>query len=237
MRATIEYIVALVGVVTVVGTIGCASAPTIGPADDAQLADGGPGATATAHGVRLVATVDRWRWNPGELDEFVTPMLIDIENKGDRPVRVRLSDIRLMGDRGVDLAALPPYRIKGRVERTVQTHAYAVEGFYAAPHLRHHYSRYPIYDDPFFYNRHYYRTYHPVYRTYAIELPTQAMLDRALPEGVLEPGGKVTGFTYFERVDGKVAKRTKALLLVMKVADAESGEELGTVEIPFAVQP
>ncbi len=217
-------------------TAACASNPTVTPADNAQLADGGPGATATAENVRLVATVNRWRWTPDQLDEFVTPMLIEIENNGDRPVRVRLSDIRLMGDAGVALAALPPYRIKGRAERTVESHAYGVESFYTAPHLRHHYSRYPIYDDPFFYNRYYYRTYYPVYRTYSIELPTQSMLDRALPEGVLEPGGKVTGFVYFERVDRTVARRTQRLQLTMKVVDADSGRELGIVDIPFAVQ-
>lgn len=40
---------------------GCASTPTVRPAPDANVHEGGPGVTGSAAGVRLVATLDEWR--------------------------------------------------------------------------------------------------------------------------------------------------------------------------------
>ena len=219
---------------TIVALSGCASAPVLAPGPETKLAEGGPGAVASAAGVRVTATVDRWRWNPSDLDEFVTPILLRVENDSERPVRVRLEDIRLVGKRGVYLAALPPYRVRGRSKRTVRSHAYGFEAFSVAPYLHPYYPWYPrsrfhFYHDHFFY----YRTYYPVYRTYSIPLPTQEMLERALPEGTVNPGGTAMGFVYFERVDRDIARRTRRLNLLFQVVDAETQEELGVASIGF----
>ena len=91
---------------------GCASTPTLAPTPDTKLADGGPGATSVAGDVRVIATLDEWRYEPKELGEFVTPVHVTIRNDSDHPIRVRFSDIRMMGDNGVRLSALPPYRVE-----------------------------------------------------------------------------------------------------------------------------
>ena len=220
-----------------VAAAGCASTPTLAPGAETKLADGGPGAVATDAGVRVVATVDDWRWNPTDLSDFVTPVRLDVENNSDRPVRIRFKDIRLVGAAGVRLAALPPYRVRGEATRTIESHGYAVESFTVAPHLHGYYpdyrrSRHYFYPEQYYY----YRTYYPVYHTYSIPLPTQAMLDRALPEGTLAAGGTATGFVYFQRLDRKAAKRSDYLDLLFQVVDAETQQALGVVRIRFDIR-
>ena len=60
-------------------------------------------------------------------------------------------------------------------------------------------------------------------------LPTPEMLERALPEGVLEPGRTTSGFLYFERAPAAPAR----LELTALVVDALSGEPRGTVVVPI----
>jgi hypothetical protein len=57
------------------------------------------------------------------------------------------------------------------------------------------------------------------------------MLAEALPEGVVQEGGKVSGFLYFEGV----ANRESRVEFVMNLVDASNGENFGQVSIPFAV--
>jgi hypothetical protein len=57
------------------------------------------------------------------------------------------------------------------------------------------------------------------------------MIAEVLPEGVLEPGGRVEGFLYFERVDPQAPRvRFRADL-----TSADTGEVFGEVSIPFTV--
>jgi hypothetical protein len=65
-----------------------------------------------------------------------------------------------------------------------------------------------------------------------VPLPTPKMLEVALREGVLEPGGIVRGFLYFDKVDDEISR----LSLTVKLAAAESGETLVDVTMPFAVE-
>ncbi len=63
-------------------------------------------------------------------------------------------------------------------------------------------------------------------------LPSREMMERALPEGVVDSGGRVSGFLYFQHVD----RREAQVSLEMKLVDAKTGESLGHLTIPFVVQ-
>ena len=52
----------------------------------------------------------------------------------------------------------------------------------------------PLMCDPFFY-----ASYYP--RFVQLQLATGDMVQKALPEGALQPGGRMTGFLYFDNVD------------------------------------
>jgi hypothetical protein len=63
-------------------------------------------------------------------------------------------------------------------------------------------------------------------------LPTQDMVKRALPEGRLENGGTIAGFLYFQGV----ADRERQVILQAQLMDANTGEGLGELSIPFYVR-
>lgn len=67
------------------------------------------------------------------------------------------------------------------------------------------------------YNEHYY--------SYWRELPTPDMRRRALPDGVLESGGRAEGWFYFEKVQDNVDRLTFRADLV----HAETGRQFGEI--------
>lgn len=218
--------------------LGCAGTPTVSPSDSDKRVERerGPTMEVTEADVTLRATSGTWRWNPTDLDQFVTPMLLEIENDSDRPVRIRFQDIRMVGDNGVYLAALPPYDIRGETTRTVQSHAYTHDGFVVAHHVHPYYPRHPRSRHHYYHDYYYYRTYHPVYQTYTIRLPTTDMLQRGLPEGVVEPGGRAMGFVYFQPVTRNIARRTATLDLLFQIIDAENQADLGVLSVGYNVR-
>ena len=73
----------------------------------------------------------------------------------------------------------------------------------------------------------YWERFVPVMRT--VDLPTFDMLRKALPEGVLEPGGRLSGFVYFEDV-GPGVERVE---LRADFENADTGERIVRLGIPF----
>jgi hypothetical protein len=59
--------------------------------------------------------------------------------------------------------------------------------------------------------------------------PTDDMLAAALPEGVLQVGGSVEGFLYFQRVD----EPTGAVQLQIALVDASIGQPFGDIAVPL----
>jgi hypothetical protein len=218
---------------TLVWMVGCASQPTLRPAPEAKLVQGSSkAAVATAEGVRMEARVDAWRWSPTNLDRQLTPILVRIENNSERPLRVRFEEFQLVTPGGMAYAALPPFDIRGEVTQRVGTYAYSAPGFYLAPHLGPYYSGFGLYGRPFGHYPSYYTSYYPVYGRY--ELPTRDMLVRALPEGVLEAGGRITGFLYFANLKALDPQPDRVRLRYVLVG-ADARERFGAIEIPFNV--
>jgi len=85
-----------------------------------------------------------------------------------------------------------------------------------------------VYGGAFPFDRGYYGEYYGQFLGFGhIELPTGDMIQQAAPEGVLEPGGRISGFVYFERVFDVVRVAFVAQLV------AVGGQDLGTIQIPF----
>jgi hypothetical protein len=65
-----------------------------------------------------------------------------------------------------------------------------------------------------------------------IVLPTEEILERALPEGVIDPGGQVEGFLHFAKVDVEESRdRFRADLV-----NARDGDVFGTITTRFTVE-
>ena len=217
---------------------GCATSRTeLDPAPAANEVSGMMDAAVDrVEGVRMVVQSQAW---PGmsEIKTEVTPLRVVIENNGSVPVRLRYDEFTLVGPQGTRYSALPPYGVEGSVEEPVLVEGYdpitapafEYDNFYVAPYYASAYPTIDPYADPFYYDPYYYDRYETVWQS--INLPTEEMVAEVLPEGVLDPGGRVAGFLYFERVDPE-APRVRFRADLVSAAD---GDVFGEVSIPFIV--
>lgn len=216
---------------------GCSA--TLRPAPGTVAIPGpGHGAIAEAAGVRIVAVAEAWRGYPEDLGSVVTPILVVVENGSARRLGIRYDRFALESPDGRRLVAVPPFAVSGSVSVRVMAPYYPpVVGFGVAPYLSPYYPGWVVYSGDFPHRRahdHWRRDWpffmaHPTYAW--VRLPTTDMIQRALPEGVVEPGGKITGFLYFDELPGS----TRAVTFTATLVDAAGETPFGTVRIPFVV--
>jgi hypothetical protein len=187
------------------------------------------GAWAVDSGVRLSAAGDRWVGEPRDLAREVTPILVRVENNGARRLAVRYESFEFRHIDGEKFEAIPPFNIDATMIEPVEATPYPVSGFYVAPYLRRYYRQFAVFWDPFAVDRVWYSSRFTVWRE--VELPTPDMVRLALPEGVLEPGGVVMGFVYFEHIRHEPEEATLYLNLV-----TPQGKNFGRVQIPFTIR-
>jgi hypothetical protein len=222
--------VALLAAIAAVGVTGCASTPELVPAPGAQPAPPGPGkgAVGTVDGVRVIARSDAWSGFPPHLDR-VTPILVTIENEGKTPLRIRYNEFTLIAPAtGASYAAIPPFDIRGTEVEPITTLGYS--GFWVAPYYAPYYPGLRPYYGAFPFDHYYYDQYFPAWID--ISLPTGDMVQKALPEGVLDPGGRVTGYLYFQNVK----REERVVNFTAELMNASTGASFGTVRIPFEVE-
>ena len=206
---------------------------------------------AETGGVRLVANGDAWHGNPSSLRNIVTPVLVRIENQSGRALRIDTHVFALVGSSHFEYAALSPFELRqeglsavggsgghGNVALGVGVGS---RGWRPGPFSS---SGYvwggpwgPGWYDPFYMGWFEPGRYDPFYSPYTYwrppePLPTKDMVRKALPEGTLESGGTQTGFLYFQ----DVGKREGSATLQVRLVDAHTGEQFGTLSIPFAVR-
>lgn len=203
----------------------CAGAPLTQDAGPQAAPEGG------REPLRVEITAGR-AGEPAYMRPHVTGIRVEIENAGGAPVRIAYDDLALVDDDGRLYSALPLFRLgdgpedpavapgQTRVEPAFQASQFSVADAYAAiyPSLR-------AFDGPFDLDRQYNHYYHAQWAS--IPLPTQEMLSLGLPEGVLGPGGKLSGLLYFEYSGSDLP----ALQLRGDFANPFTGERLGTVTV------
>jgi hypothetical protein len=188
-----------------------------------------PGAIGRSDGVQIIAYPDAWSASPETLNTIVTPILVVIDNGGTVPLRLRHEDFALVTGDGARLVALSPYEVTGFA-------SVPASGPVVVAYPRFSFSfgigtyrgrRGLYYADPFLYDDLY---YYPI--SIQVPLPTAEMVQLALPERTLEPGGRATGFLYFDRVRRKARRADFTAQLV----NATTGVPIGTVTIPFVTE-
>ncbi|MBN1210693.1 MAG: hypothetical protein JXB05_37945 [Myxococcaceae bacterium] len=223
--------------------VGCIPEAQLQPRPDARaLAGDTSAAVAEAAGVRLVADGASWDAHPRNLERRLTPVEIRVENHSGRPLSIRYAHFDLVGGTNFQYAALSPLVLDEASDRQPLCVSGYTPGYWGL-HLSWGPSRrwrtYPWaqpwgpgpYYDPF-YGPYYDPFYGPPYSTRCEEpLPTQDMLELALPEGTLGNGGTVRGFLYFQGV----ADRERQVSLQARLVDANTGEPFGELSIPFEV--
>jgi hypothetical protein len=199
------------------GALGCSSAgQNLIPAASATKAAGlRNAAIASDRDVVVVVQSDAW---PGQsrVLKHVTPLRVRVTNDNAQAIRVRYEDLRLIAADGTRYVALPPNTPQGtgdsRYGGTRETNNrgdeaaspqarrqnFTYSDFRIAPHLAEAYPGIELFHGAFDYDPQYYDKY--AHAWHAAALPTAEMKSWALPEGVLESGGYVEGFVYFQRV-------------------------------------
>lgn len=218
----------------------CAHQNVLVPAPGSSLGPEG-GATGEVAKVRIDVKGDAWKDDPKNLGDFLTPVLVEIANGSNRPVQVRYSSFGLVGQSGFQYAALPPFQPMGTAYGSLDApvdvapaaarlappaiHA-AHNRFFVAPYQAQYFGYFAPWPYAFPFDSYYWGQY---YYTWVEPLPTPAMMNEALPEGVLQPGGAIGGYVYFQNVSPREGRVT----FVANLVDAESQDELGQVRIPL----
>jgi hypothetical protein len=209
----------------------CSHAPKLVPAPEAQRLPDDPGAAfAAAAGVRVTVRSQSWKGEPRDLESIVTPLHVSVENDSATPIRVRYRDFTLTSADGLQSPAIPPLSIQrpgGNVVAVVPS--FAAHRYLLLRPYGPFYPAYPLWDGPFDWDPVFYDQF---YATWEPPLPTPDMLNQALPEGVLQPGGRVAGFLYFRRLRQSGGR----VIFAQEVIAAETGERLATLRIPLVLQ-
>jgi hypothetical protein len=227
--ASIHFVSALSSALVFMMALGCARNLT--PASSQQLLD----VTATPaeqSGVRVAVVPGRWSGVPENLPELATPLYVRIQNNGKRALRLRYDAFELTGANGTVLTAQAPYNLEidGAVVKPVllpQNYLGPQPGFTPAPHYRTRDHRRFLPRHPWNYDE-----YTPQYNLWAYPLPTQDMLTKGIPEGVLDPGGNTAGFLYFSRLP----EDARRVAFEMQLVDASTGNVFGEIRIPVRVR-
>jgi len=225
------------------GLCGCVSAPVLLPATPSVEV---PGDRTVAgdlvSGVRVEVDGSAWDGAPSDLGRIVTPVLVRLTNGSGRSLRVRYGSFSLEGRSGFLYSALPPLTLRGLAvharpgfrpaavrERRFVFRA-RPHGFFFAPYYAPFFAlEVPLWGGPFPFDPY---LYERAYAGWPGRLPTRDMVERALPEGVLQEGGDISGFVYFP----DVARRETDVVFRGDLEDAGSGERFGAARLPLVVR-
>lgn len=214
---------------------GCVSVAEIVPAP--HLAEnGGNKIIREVNNIHIEVSTSAWKGDPA-IETEVTPIKVRLENKSKKMLRFSVSDFAFVDSASNKYySALPLYNIKGSIEKPVVVPGYPIiprpyfyyYDFHVAPYYGPIYPDIPPFYGPFNYDPFYYQQHYTYWID--IELPTREMYEQALPDGVLDPGGKVEGFLYFE----KISPRPATLYFQAKFKD-EDKQLIGEASLPFLV--
>lgn len=193
----------------------------------------GPQGERTVVGVRVMARVGAWAGGEAIYAQ-VTPVGLVIENRGDQALLVRLDLLELIASGGARSAALPPFELRFRDDGSAIAQAGAGGGLYTLRHVgfavaapyRHLYTGLSVWPGTATAGLDYHRE-HTKYWSRLGGSPSPEMQRRALPEGVLRPGGRASGFVYFEKVPAK----TKAVTLSYRLEDPQADVLFGKLDM------
>ncbi len=218
--------------------LSCATNIKIVPGPGAQNSEVLEGAVyAEAAGVSILVEAQAWTGRPDILDK-ITPLRLTLQNNSGRLLLIRYSEFSITGLSSQNIyAALPPYEITGTLKDPWIILPYPFplpssidcQKFSVAPYCSRMYPSFPAYQDSFTIDSLYYSRYYTVWAK--IDLPTEEMIVKVLPDGVIESGGHASGFLYFE----KVSRNEEKLLFTAELIDAVKGTLMGKIEIPLLV--
>ncbi len=188
-------------------------------------------AVVSTGGVEILTNTDAWSGDPRQFNRLL-PILVVITNDSDVPLRVRHSDFSLVTSAGERVTATTPFDLD-----IVEVEAYDTPIYPYAALSHRAYSPYRVSSFSRFghYGRfghsggfgyHFGSLYYSPFRR--IELPTTDMVAKALPERILEPGERTSGFLFFKEFSHDFDR----VEFEVELVNAETRHRFATLEIP-----
>jgi len=180
-------------------------------------------------GLTVTADASVWDSPPQRLTTEVTPVWVTLRNETGRPLRVQYDEFTLRGASGATYIALAPY--VSRAPRSNQGFEVQDGGdfdnFYVAPYVAATYPWLPVWNGPLPHGPSIYSV------AWRAGLPSASMLERALPEGVMEDSGTASGYLYFQKVRAQEGKVTLLAGLQEPAGARQQTHQVASIEIPF----
>ncbi len=211
--------------------LGCGHG-TLVPASSASIVPNAPSAAySIAEGVRCSANVGAWNGRENEIPSFVVPVKVRIKNASGGPIRVRYEDFSLVGRKGRSYRPVPVLPMDADARKRIPKLApiYAASKFFVAPGFHDVYATLepwtaPLERDDELYER--------LFRRWGKQPPALDVLRVALPEGVLDDGGVVTGYLFFESPLDKEDRVT----FEATFGGGDGQTTVASIEIPFKIE-
>ncbi|MGH7891724.1 MAG: hypothetical protein ACREN0_05590 [Thermodesulfobacteriota bacterium] len=177
-----------------------------------------PNVQTSEDGVRITVIPSYWTGSPGNIQNYVTPFYIQIENFSGQPVGFDYSDILLFDQFRTQYSPLNPQAVADIVESSAPAYAYPVYpnvsigigggyygGFYRGawgPYYGPYRRPYGFYAfNPIWY-------YPPPAYYYAKQPSTKDVLTEALAPGTVSPNASVRGYIFFKQIPDDVNQVT-----------------------------
>ncbi len=231
MKALLRHALLLSGMFLLGGCAARAPAPpAAAPAGAAAPADE---PTRPEQRVKIEAST-RWE-GQGDISGYVTPVKVHIENDSNAFLRIAYEQFALIGADGHYFAALPWFPMQGAAcdpqpvsgSAPVSHPAAKLDGLSVPTALSAVYPSLPSFNGTYCYAPRYQAHYHDYWES--IPVPTGDMVQRLVPEGILAPGGQLTGYLYFEHVPS-----TKDVRLRAELENAFTAERLATRSVSLS---
>lgn len=225
----------------------CAVEPQLLPDKTTQRSEGP--AAASLSGVHVRVDGDAWRGEPARLPEVVTPVKVTIENSSGRPMRIAYLDLSLDGKKHYRALPLVSHDVPLSVRQNAPALRLVVNEPVAPEAPADPQRPKPRFQSKGFFVAQFYKKQYPAYEPWprsintrsptesisnallAANLPSADMVADGLPEGVLESGGMVSGYLFFDRVEPKETR----VNFNLRLTDPDSTEQFGQITIPLAV--
>jgi hypothetical protein len=222
-------LVLIAGALPLLGMCGCSHAVLV-PASTAKVIAGAPKAAfQEAAGVRCSADTGAWPDGAPKPPESVVAIKVRVRNESGKAIRLLAEDFVLVGKGGQKYRPIPVLPLDGESLPRLNP-VYASVRFYVAPRFR---AAYPTLEpwsaalerDQALYDRQFDR--------WGKTRPTLQMIRMALPEGVLEDGGLISGFLFFE---SPLDDEDRVSFQADFSPGDGSADSVASLEIPFRVR-
>jgi hypothetical protein len=177
-----------------------------------------PSVQTSEDGVRITVIPSYWTGSPGNLQNYVTPFYVEIENFSGRTVGFDYSDIVLFDQFRTQYTPLNPQTVADIIQSSAPAYAYPVYpnvsigiggGYYGGFYRGGWGPYYGPYWRPFGYYAFSPIWYYPppVYY-YAQQPSTKDVLTEALAPGAIAPNASVRGYIFFKQIPAEVTEVT-----------------------------